>query len=487
MPTRSCSRSCWTSSRRVASTRRLHARRGGRGLRGASSPPTARPTHAVGVSSGTEALALALRALGIGPGDEVIVPANSFIATAEAVSLAGATPRLVDVDPETHLLTAEIVEPRSGRGHACVIPVHLYGRTVDMDPIAGARARARASCVIEDACQAHGARYRGRRVGTLGDVGCFCFYPTKNLGAWGDGGARRDRTTRELAERVAPAALARRERRATTTASSARPRGSTRSRPRSCGSSCARLDERQRRPPPRRRDAARRAWRDSARASSRAARAGRTTTCTTCSSCATDAATTLRDAPRAAAASPAPSTTRSRSTAPRRTRASASAPGSLPVAERLAERICSLPIFPDDDRRADRGRLDAVGVPAVTRAQCAPTSAVEAPDGGTPRCARRDLDLRTAVTARQVAAPRAELTVPRRPTRCWHRRCALVLLCCCRCSPLIAIAIRLDSPGPALFRQRRVGRGIEAVHDEQVPHDDSRRRTARRTASTCAR
>jgi dTDP-3-amino-3,4,6-trideoxy-alpha-D-glucose transaminase len=156
--------------------------------------------EAVGVSSGTDALALALTALGIGPGDEVIVPANSFIATAEAVSIAGATPRLVDVDPDTHLLTADIVERALGSRTACVIPVHLYGRTVDMDPLL-ALARRTSLAVVEDACQAHGALYRGQRVGSFGDAGCFSFYPAKNLGAWGDGGALVTRNS-ELARRV---------------------------------------------------------------------------------------------------------------------------------------------------------------------------------------------------------------------------------------------------------------------------------------------
>jgi dTDP-3-amino-3,4,6-trideoxy-alpha-D-glucose transaminase len=144
--------------------------------------------HAVGLSSGTEALALALRALDIGAGDEVIVPTNSFIASAEAVSLAGATPKLVDVDPESHLLTAEAVEAAIGPRTRAVIPVHLMGSTVDLDPIL-AVARAAGLRVVEDTAQAHGAFHRGRRVGTLGDIGCFSFYPTKNLGGWGDGGA----------------------------------------------------------------------------------------------------------------------------------------------------------------------------------------------------------------------------------------------------------------------------------------------------------
>jgi len=144
--------------------------------------------QAVGVGSGTDAIALALRALGIGRGDDVILPANTFIATAEAVSIAGATPRLVDVDPVTGLITADLVEKAMTSKVRCIIPVHLYGATVDMDPILELARTARIA-VIEDACQAHGARYRGRRVGSMGHLGCFSFYPAKNLGAWGDGGA----------------------------------------------------------------------------------------------------------------------------------------------------------------------------------------------------------------------------------------------------------------------------------------------------------
>jgi len=155
---------------------------------------------AVGVSSGTEALTLALRALEIGPGDEVIVPANSFIATAEAVSAVGATPRLVDVDPDSHLITAEIVAGALSPSVRCVIPVHLFGATVELEPIL-ALTRDAGVHVIEDACQAHGARYRGARVGTLGVFGCFSFYPTKNLGGWGDGGAIVT-SVPELADRV---------------------------------------------------------------------------------------------------------------------------------------------------------------------------------------------------------------------------------------------------------------------------------------------
>jgi len=144
--------------------------------------------HAAGVSSGTAALEIALRALGIGPGDEVIVPTYSFIATAEAVSTVGATPVIVDVDPDTALITAEIVERALTPRTRCVIPVHLFGRPVEMDPLL-ALCHERGIAVVEDACQAHGALYDGRPVGSLGDAGCFSFYPTKNLGGWGDGGA----------------------------------------------------------------------------------------------------------------------------------------------------------------------------------------------------------------------------------------------------------------------------------------------------------
>jgi dTDP-3-amino-3,4,6-trideoxy-alpha-D-glucose transaminase len=144
--------------------------------------------HAIGVSSGTEALTLTLRALDVGPGDEVVVPANSFIATAEAVSLAGARPRFADVDADTQLMTratlADVLGPRT-RG---VIPVHLFGRTAELVPIIEL-ARERHMWVVEDCAQAHGARYAGRRVGSWGDAGTYSFYPAKNLGAWGDGGA----------------------------------------------------------------------------------------------------------------------------------------------------------------------------------------------------------------------------------------------------------------------------------------------------------
>jgi dTDP-4-amino-4,6-dideoxygalactose transaminase len=156
--------------------------------------------HAIGVSSGTEAISLALRALEVGPGDEVVVPANSFIATAEAVSFVGATPRIVDVDPDTGLLTPTILERAIGPRTRCAIPVHLYGATVDMPAISALAADA-GIAVIEDACQAHGAWIGAARVGSFGQFGCFSFYPTKNLGGWGDGGAVVVRDD-ELAERV---------------------------------------------------------------------------------------------------------------------------------------------------------------------------------------------------------------------------------------------------------------------------------------------
>lgn len=142
---------------------------------------------AVGVNSGTDAIYLALRALDIGPGDEVITTAHTAVATAAAITLSGATPVFADIDPSTYTLDpAALAEAMTPRTRA-VIPVHLYGRPADMDPILDV-ARAAGLAVIEDCAQAHGATYHGRPVGTLGDVGCFSFYPTKNLGALGDGG-----------------------------------------------------------------------------------------------------------------------------------------------------------------------------------------------------------------------------------------------------------------------------------------------------------
>lgn len=143
---------------------------------------------AVGVGNGTDAIAITLRALGIGHGDEVIVPANTFVATVEAVVLAGATPRFVDVDARTLLVTPELVEAAIGPRTVAVIPVHLYGNVADVEGLCRVAART-GIVVIEDAAQAHGATHAGRHAGSLGTAGTFSFYPGKNLGAFGDAGA----------------------------------------------------------------------------------------------------------------------------------------------------------------------------------------------------------------------------------------------------------------------------------------------------------
>ncbi|MFN2427480.1 MAG: DegT/DnrJ/EryC1/StrS family aminotransferase [Candidatus Binatia bacterium] len=143
--------------------------------------------HAVGVGNGLDALRLALVALGIGPGDDVIVPANTFIATAFAVSAVGATPLLVDCCEDTHQIDPELIEAALTARTKAIIPVHLYGHPADMTRIL-AIARRHGLAVIEDAAQAHGARLGGRACGSFGDAGCFSFYPAKNLGAYGDGG-----------------------------------------------------------------------------------------------------------------------------------------------------------------------------------------------------------------------------------------------------------------------------------------------------------
>ncbi len=144
--------------------------------------------HAVGVANGTDALQLTLVALGIGRGDEVIVPANTFVASAEAVVLAGATPRFADVSPRTLLLTADDLEAAITPRTRAVFVVHLYGQMPDMDALRRTADRA-GVLLIEDAAQAQGASWRGRRAGSIGQVGCFSFYPGKNLGAFGDAGA----------------------------------------------------------------------------------------------------------------------------------------------------------------------------------------------------------------------------------------------------------------------------------------------------------
>ena len=142
---------------------------------------------AVGVDSGTSALELALRAYEIGPGDEVITAANSFIASALAISHAGATPVLVDVETDTYTIDAAAIERAITSRTKAIIPVHLYGHPADMDPIVHLAQR-HGLVVIEDACQAHGARYKGKRAGSLGHAAAFSFYPGKNLGAYGDAG-----------------------------------------------------------------------------------------------------------------------------------------------------------------------------------------------------------------------------------------------------------------------------------------------------------
>src|SRR5437870_5376347 len=144
--------------------------------------------HAVGVGNGTDALLLALKALGIGPGDEVITASNSFVATAEAIVHCGATPVFVDIDPKTYNIDVNRIEDHITPRTKAIVPVHLYGQPADMHPVLEI-ARAYGLRVVEDAAQAHGARYFGRRVGSIGDVACFSFYPAKNLGACGDAGA----------------------------------------------------------------------------------------------------------------------------------------------------------------------------------------------------------------------------------------------------------------------------------------------------------
>lgn len=144
--------------------------------------------HAIGVGSGTDALWAAMVACSIGTGDEVITVPNTFIATAESISFTGATPVFVDVDPKTLTMDPNQIEKAITSKTKAIIPVHLYGQPADMDPIMEI-ARIHGLVVIEDACQAHGAKYKGVPVGSIGDAGCFSFYPGKNLGAYGEAGA----------------------------------------------------------------------------------------------------------------------------------------------------------------------------------------------------------------------------------------------------------------------------------------------------------
>ena len=156
--------------------------------------------HAVAVNTGTAALHLALAALGVGPGDEVITVSLTFIATAEAVTAVGATPVFVDVDPISYTMDPAQLEAAITPRTRAIIPVDLYGQVADMDPILEIAGR-HGIPVIEDACQAHGAKYKGRKAGTFGVAGCFSFYPGKNLGACGEGGALTTDDS-ELAHRV---------------------------------------------------------------------------------------------------------------------------------------------------------------------------------------------------------------------------------------------------------------------------------------------
>ncbi|MCD6298593.1 MAG: erythromycin biosynthesis sensory transduction protein eryC1 [Deltaproteobacteria bacterium] len=142
----------------------------------------------VGVGSGTEALWLSLLALGLGHGDEVITVPNTFIATAEAITFCGARPVFVDIDEETYTMNPDLLAAAMTPRTRAIIPVHLFGQMADMDPIMEI-AGANGVFVIEDACQAHGAEYKGKPAGSIGDAGCFSFYPGKNLGAYGEAGA----------------------------------------------------------------------------------------------------------------------------------------------------------------------------------------------------------------------------------------------------------------------------------------------------------
>ncbi len=144
--------------------------------------------HAVGVGSGTAAIHLALWALGVGQGDEVLTVAHTAVATAAAIEHAGATPVFVDVDPLTYTLDPGLLEGRLTRRTKAIVPVHLYGHPAQMGPVLDF-ARRHGLPVVEDCAQAHGARYEGRLCGTMGQLAAFSFYPTKNLGAYGDGGA----------------------------------------------------------------------------------------------------------------------------------------------------------------------------------------------------------------------------------------------------------------------------------------------------------
>jgi dTDP-4-amino-4,6-dideoxygalactose transaminase len=156
--------------------------------------------HIIGVSSGTDALYLALRALDIGAGDEVIIPPNTFIATAEAISMAGAVPVFVDAEEKTFNIDIDKIEEKITSRTKAIMPVHLCGQAVDMDKLFKL-AKKHSLIIIEDACQAHGSEYNGKKLGTIGEAGCFSFYPGKNLGAFGEAGAVATNND-ELAEKL---------------------------------------------------------------------------------------------------------------------------------------------------------------------------------------------------------------------------------------------------------------------------------------------
>jgi dTDP-4-amino-4,6-dideoxygalactose transaminase len=143
--------------------------------------------HAIGVNSGSDALFLALKALGIGSTDEVITVSHTVVSTPDAIVRCGATPVFVDITPDTYCIDVERIEEKITERTKAILPVHLYGHPVDLDHITQLARRYELS-VVEDACQAHGAEYKGKKVGSFGEIGCFSFYPTKNLGCYGDGG-----------------------------------------------------------------------------------------------------------------------------------------------------------------------------------------------------------------------------------------------------------------------------------------------------------
>lgn len=145
-------------------------------------------SHAVGVNSGSDALFLAVKSAGIGRGDEVITVSHTFTSTVDAIVRNGAKPVFIDINPETYCIDVSKIEEKITKKTKAILPVHLYGHPADMDPICKLKEEY-GLYIIEDACQAHGAEYKGKKAGSIGDMACFSFYPTKNLGAYGDGGA----------------------------------------------------------------------------------------------------------------------------------------------------------------------------------------------------------------------------------------------------------------------------------------------------------